>query len=109
MIKDINNLKELIAKVSGDEKTYVRLTTHFDFLMRERIKITKNSLRSLLGRPDEDMDKEKIIQSVKIINEIAKSNGSEFCIEEDWNSIEAFLRLSVMEDIAGEFKKQANS
>lgn len=109
MIKGINNLRELITKVSGDEKAYVALTTHFDFLMRERIKITKNSLRSLLGRPDEEVDKEKITKSVKIINEMAKSNGSEFYIQEDWDSIEAFLRMSVMEDVAGEFQKQANS
>ena len=108
MIMDVNNLRDLIAKVSEDEKTYVVLTTHYDFLMSERIKISKNSLRSLLGRPVENLQKEKIFESVKKINEIAAAEGVDFYIEENWESIEAFLRASVMEDVSGEFNKQKN-
>ena len=106
MMVDVNNLRRLIEKVANDSATYATLVTHFDFLMKERIKITQNTLRSLLNRPEDTLDKEKIIQSVKCVNEIA---GEEFHINEDWESVEAFLRMSVMEDIAGEFQKQANS
>lgn len=109
MIMNVNNLRELIKKAAGENREYTVLTTHFDFLMQERIKITQNTLRSLLGRQEETLEKEKIIQSVKAINKIATEKGVDFHIQEDWDSIEAFLRMSVMEDIAGEFKKQENS
>lgn len=108
MIGNVNNLRKLIAKVESDEKEYAVLTTHFGYLMKERIKVTQNSLRAALGRPEVNLDKAKILDSVKTINEIATDKGVDFHIDEEWSSVEAFLRLSIMEDIAGEFDKQAN-
>lgn len=106
MVVDVNNLRDLISSVANDANTYAGLVSHFDFLMQERIKLTQNSLRTLIGRPEQKIDKENIIQSVKKINTIAAAHGANFHIEEDWENIEAFLRLSVMEDVAKEFKKQ---
>ena len=109
MIRNVNNLRELIEKVKENNDTYTTITSHFEFLMKERIKITQNSLRTIIGRPEKEIDKPRLIASVKKINEIAESSGVDFHIDEDWESIEAFLRMSTMEDIAGEFQKQANS
>lgn len=109
MIMKINNLRELIANVSTDEKTYAILATNFEFLMKERIKLTQNSLRSLIGRTEQEIEKGKIQQSVKTINEIAVLRGVDFHVQEDWEEIEAFLRMSMLEDISGEFNKQVNN
>lgn len=105
---NVDNLRKFIVKSRGDANAYAVLVANFDFLMAERIKITQNNLRSLIGRPEKELDKESIIEAVKKINEIAKSQGVDFYINETWEAIEAFLKLSVMEDVAGEFTKQNN-
>ena len=103
---DINNLRNLISKVRGDEKTYNKLLTCFNFLMEERVKLTGNELRKILNRPIPDIDKERIIKYVREINVIAYQENSDFNIKEDWDTVEAFLKLSILDDIKNEFKKQ---
>lgn len=108
MVMNVNNLRELVKKAANDNAKEVALFTCFDFLMNERIKLTQNSLRSLLGRPEKQLNREAILQSVKRINEIAAKYAVDFHINEDWENVEAFLRMSILEDVAGEFQKQEN-
>lgn len=102
---EVAKIRELIQKTEKSNE-YVVLTRNFDFLMRERIKLVENQMRETVGRPLKDVDKEEILKSVKAINEIAYKQGVDLHISEDWNTIEAFLRLSILDDIASEFEKQ---
>ena len=103
---EIKNLRNLICKVKEDESTYNKLISCFDYLMRERIKLTGNDLRSVLKRPAKEVDTERVLKSVKEINLIAYQQGVDFNIKEDWATVEAFLRLSILDDIKSEFEKQ---
>ena len=101
-------VRELIQKVSKNkDQEYVILTRNFDFLMKERVKLIENQMKQMVGLNYEEQDKAKIIASVREINKVAAANGSDLVISEDYDEIEALLRISLIDDIASEFKKQS--
>lgn len=105
---EVAKIRELIQKTEKSNE-YVVLTRNFDFLMRERIKLVENQMRETVGRPLKDVDKEGILRSVREINELAYTRGVDIHINESWDTIEAFLRMSILDDIASEFEKQKNN
>lgn len=105
----IDNLRKLIEEVSKDKVKYSILMENLEFLMSERIKFVGNDLRAMLNRPNKEIDKEKILESVRKINAISSEFNSEFYFEEDLDKIEAFLRLTILEDIGKEFEKQSKN
>lgn len=106
---NINNLRELIKKTANDYNTYSMLVSNIEFLNQERVKIASNRLRSILARPSKDVDKDRIFDSIRSINKISSELNVDFYIEEDWDTIEKFLMLTILEDISKEFEKQTNN
>lgn len=102
-----NNLKNLIKASKNTEKQAI-LIENVNFLINERIKLVGNSIRTALGRPEKDINKEAIFESIKKINIISSEIGEDFYINEDWDNVEYFLKSTILEDISKEFKKQAN-
>ena len=102
-----NNLIKLINMARGTDKQVI-LIENINFLMEERITLVGNSLRNSLGRRSKEINKSSILESIKKINIISSELGEKFYIKEDWESIEFFLKSTILEDICNEFKKQAN-
>ena len=104
---DVKKVRELIRKTEEEKnRDYILITRNFDFLMKERIKLVENQMRENVGLTLKEIDKEGIMASIREINEIALKHGSEIHINEDWENIEAFLRMSLLDDISTEFEKQ---
>lgn len=99
IIPDVNELRE-IAKNSP------RVDGIFEFLMQERITILKNEMRSRIGLPQQAVNKDIIMSQVHEMNTVLENEGISFYVDENWNSVEAFLRMSLLEDIYSEFKMQ---
>lgn len=101
---EIKELKRIIKE--KDKISFVNLLTEMQVLGKERVKLIGNNLRGMLGRETEDVDREACIESAKKINSIAEKNGIDFRMPLDWEKLETFLRITLMDDITEEFKKQ---
>ena len=101
------NIKILIDGVPAGERK--ELIDVVEILMKERIQIVKNEMDSMLGLPAVEIPKERITKCVTLLNNCADKNGIDFHIDEDWESIEYFMKNSILDDLAEEFKRQANA
>ena len=101
---EINTFKEVIKE--RDSFGFSKLLSEIQILGNERVKLVGNNLRDILGREKEEIDIERCVESARTINAIAEKNGVDFKIPLDWENLEKFLRITLMDDIAEEFKKQ---
>jgi len=99
-------LRKLIQSLNVTDGDYVKLNESYSLITSERIKLIGNQMRQALGRPIDPIDKTAITNSIININDIASKHGSNFNVPTDWEHIENFLRMSILEDISNEFKKQ---
>jgi len=104
MNTNLENLKEQL-KIKNIE-AYEEASKIILFLSEERIKLLGNDLRKGIGRTLKTIDKDKIINAVHILNKLAETNAIEFNIPDNWEYIEKFLRLTIVEDIGKEIEKQ---
>ena len=76
------------------------------FLSKKRIKLLGNDIRKSIGRPINDVDKNEIIATVHKLNKLAESNAIEFNIPNNWEYVEKFLKVTIVEDIGKEMERQ---
>lgn len=102
----MDNLRQLISKVkeSEDKEGFFEA---YNFLLSERIKIVKKDMKDYLGLDNEKLNKEKIVQAAKTINQYSEKYNCDFNFGESFEEIEKKLKLTILEDIEEEFKKQA--
>ncbi len=102
-----NNIKLLVEKAVKEKNT--ELIDAIMVLKEKRISIIHNQMNELIGlqTPEAENDKEIITKVVKFLNEYAKENNVDFHVDEDWESIELFIKNTIMDDLGDEFKKQA--
>ncbi len=102
-------IKELLKELKEKNPIeYQKANEIIAYLNEVRIKIIGNDLRKFLGRLMDDAQKDKILASIKELNNIAKKNEINFQISEDYGVIEKILRNTILEDIGNEFEKQNN-
>ena len=102
MIRNLENLKE---RIKGEEE-FNEVNELILFLSEKRLKIVGNDFRQKIGIKSDELDKDEIIKSVDRLNEIAKKYQREFNIPNNWEYIEKFLRLTIVDDLSKEFDKQ---
>ncbi|MBR5227053.1 MAG: hypothetical protein IKV94_00210 [Clostridia bacterium] len=102
---NINEFKKIIKE--KDQIGFSNLLSELHFLGKERIKLVGNNLKEILGRKAEEVNVKNCTESAKRINDIAEKNGIDFRIPLDWENLEKYLRLTLMDDITEEFKKQS--
>ena len=102
-----NNIKLLVEKAVKEKNS--ELIDAIVVLKEKRISIIHNQMNELIGlqTPVAENEKDIITKVVKFLNEYAKENNVDFRVEEDWESIELFIKNTIMDDLGDEFKKQA--
>jgi len=102
----MNEKIEVLLKELKEKEDYQKVEKIISFLREERIKIIGNDLKKFLGRPFDEIQKEKILASVKELNNIAAKNSIDFYISEDFEKIEKILRATILDDLKNEFENQ---
>ena len=103
-MEEWNNLIATANKSEYKEDFY----KSYDFLLEQRIKMTKKNLSALIGLQEEKIDEISVIEAAQKINSISEKLGESFRFGQTYEDIEKMLRLTVLEDIGKEFKKQQN-
>lgn len=89
-----------------NKEAYEKASDIILFLSQKRIKLLGNDLRKSIGIEDIDIDKKEIINAVNRLNKLAEENAIEFNIPNNWEYIEKFLKLTIVEDIGKEMERQ---
>lgn len=102
-----NNIKLLVEKAVTEKNQ--ALIDAIVILKEKRISIIHNQMNELIGiqTPEAEKNKEVITKIIKLLNEYASKNNIDFHVEEYWESIEVFIKNTILDDIGDEFKKQA--
>lgn len=104
-----NNLKDLLNYVKTEStEDYPKLVALVTYLKEERIKLVGNALRSFLDISSKEVDKDKIMDTVACINDLARQVNYDFSIPTSWDGTEKYLRFTILEDLGEEFEKQGN-
>ena len=103
-----NNIKLLVEKAVTEKNQ--ALIDAIVILKEKRISIIHNQMNELIGiqTPEAEKNKEVITKIIKLLNEYASKNNIDFHVEEDWESIELFIKNTILDDLKVEFEKQAS-
>ena len=104
MKESLEKLKEEL-KIKNNE-AYEEASRLILFLSEKRIKLLGNDIRKSIGLVHNEIDKNEIISAINKLNMLAKTNNVEFNIPNNWEYIEKFLKLTIVEDIGKEFDTQ---